>query len=80
MSWHCKERRLGFLDDQWAGNKGIREGHESAADRWQVRKVSTMQRRVHGGLRWEDGEMVNDDGKRTPLSKLMRSIQAGSHD
>ena len=39
-----------------------------------------MQRRVHGGLRWEDGEMVNDDGKRTLLSNPTSSIPAGSHE
>ena len=54
------------------------------ADKWQARKVSTMNEKgvwwFAFVLRWEEGEMVNDDGKRTLLSNLTSSIPAGSHE
>ena len=85
LRWHCQGRRLRFLDDRrWAGNEGIKEGQESMADRWQARKVSTMHEKGAWWftfvLRWEEGEMVNDDGKRTLFSNPTSSIPAGSHE
>ena len=76
MRWHCKGRRLRLLDDRWAGKKGIKEGQESAADRWQARKVGTMHEK--GAWRFAfvvEGEMVNDDG-----DNLTGCIPAGSHE